>query len=245
MLQNPAAGNEAMFKREWLTYIDIRPATLNVYIMCDPAQSRKKESDNTAIAVVGVDAQRNKYFLDGYRHKMSLRERWAALRGLRKYWMAMPGVQNVKVGYERYGMQSDIEYFEDQMEREHDAWEIVELAWPLEGPGSKIDRVQRLQPDFFARRFYLPLVAKDDTANRRKVREAGESFRVFEDTRRRDQDGRMYSVTQSFVDEYVTFPFSVKKDLIDALSRIYDMDPVPPIIIDQSQLEPATYADGI
>lgn len=244
MLQNPAAGNEAMFRREWLTYIDIRPATLNVYIMADPAQSRKKESDNTAIVAIGMDAQRNKYLLDGYRHKMSLRERWLAIKGLRKVWSAMPGVQSVKVGYERYGMQSDMEYFEEQMIRDKESFEIVELAWPLEGGGSKNDRVQRLQPDFYARRFYLPLVSSDETAGRRKMRESGQGFRIYEDTRRRDQDGHMYSLTQAFVDEFVTFPFSVKKDLIDAVSRIYDMDAVPPVIIDQSTLEPAVYADG-
>ena len=39
-LMNPAAGNEAMFRKEWLSFIDIRPATLNVYIMVDPAHSK-------------------------------------------------------------------------------------------------------------------------------------------------------------------------------------------------------------
>ena len=243
MLQNPAAGNEAMFRKEWLQYIDIRPATLNVYVMCDPARSRKKESDNTALAVVGVDAARNKYLLDGYRHKMGLAERWTTLRNLRRYWLSVPGVQNVRVGYERYGMQSDIEYFEEMMVREGDGFEIVELAWPLDGPGSKADRVQRLQPDFFARKFYLPLVSDDETVRRKQMRESGQSFRIFKDTRRRDQDGHMYSLTQCFIDEFVTYPFSTHDDFIDATSRIYDMEPVPPVIIDQSTLEPEAFAD--
>ena len=95
-LQNPAAGTQAMFHKDWLRFIDIRPATLNVYIMCDPANSKKKESDNTAFAVVGVDAAGNRYLLDGFRHKMGLKERWEALRGLRRVWMRQPGVQLVK-----------------------------------------------------------------------------------------------------------------------------------------------------
>ncbi|HEY8356334.1 MAG TPA: hypothetical protein VIL30_02635, partial [Ramlibacter sp.] len=32
-LMNPAAGNEAMFRQDWLEFIDIRPSILNVYIM--------------------------------------------------------------------------------------------------------------------------------------------------------------------------------------------------------------------
>jgi hypothetical protein len=39
-----------------------------------------------------------------------------ALRDLHVKWSAAPGVQLVKVGYEKYGMQSDIEYFEEMME---------------------------------------------------------------------------------------------------------------------------------
>jgi hypothetical protein len=92
-LMNPAAGQQAMFRREWLSFLDVRPATLNVYIMVDPAHSKKKGSDNTAMAVIGVDTALNKYLLDGYRHKMGLRERWLAMRNLRRYWAQQPGVQ--------------------------------------------------------------------------------------------------------------------------------------------------------
>jgi hypothetical protein len=103
MLQNPAAGNEAMFKKEWLKFADIRPATLTVAIMCDPASSRKKSSDDTVIHVWGMDTARNRYLLDGYHHKMGLTERWTHIRDLRKKWTDTPGIQLIKVGYERYG----------------------------------------------------------------------------------------------------------------------------------------------
>lgn len=253
-LMNPAAGNEAMFRKEWLTFIDIRPSTLNVYIMCDPANSKKKDSDNTAMAVVGIDAGGNKYLLDGYRHKMGLRERWLALRGLRKVWMNTPGVQMVKVGYERYGMQADLEYFEEQMQADKEAFEIIELNWVREGGQSKDDRVQRLQPDFMGKKFYLAMVCqrKDatgaivpyETANQKKVREGGQGFRVFSPVRRKDHEGNAYSLNKGFIEEFLPYPFSAKKDLIDATSRIYDMDPVGPIIIDERALEPETFEDG-
>ena len=104
MLQNPAAGTEAMFKLEWLRFSDIRPATLNVYIMVDPAGSKKRGSDNTAISVVGYDAGRTKWLLDGYCHKMGLAERWQRMKELRKHWMETPGVMFVDIGYESYGI---------------------------------------------------------------------------------------------------------------------------------------------
>lgn len=253
-LQNPAAGQQAMFRKEWLRFIDVRPATLNVYIMGDPAHSRKKDSDNTAFAVIGVDAGNNRFLLDGYRHKMGLKERWEALYGLRKVWMSMPGVQMVKCGYERYGLQADLEYFEERMRALNDHFEVVELNWTADGTKAKDDRVQRLQPDFAAGRFYMAeLCVRDDgtgnrvpyeTKNQRAMREAGQEFRIFRPVYRRDHQGNVYGLNKGFLDEYLTYPFSSKKDLIDATSRLYDMDPVPPIVIDERTLEPEAYADG-
>ena len=244
MLQNPAAGNEALFKKEWLRFTDIRPGTLTVYIMCDPASSKKKGSDKTAIAVVALDAAHNRYLLDGYHHKMSLSERWAALKGLRKVWMNTPGVQSVKVGYERYGMRSDIEYFEERMHLERDSFEIVELAWPTEGPGSKYDRIQRLQPHFAAGKFWLIAVTPSETANQKRMRETGQGFRILQPVKRVDHERNVYALNKGFLEEYLVYPFSAHDDFLDAASRIEDMDPVPPIIVDESQLEPETYEDG-
>jgi hypothetical protein len=250
MLQNPAAGKQAMFSKEWLSFMDVRPSVLNVYIMVDPAHSRKKESDNTAMAVVGVDAAGGRWLLDGYRHKMGLRQRWLALRGLRRKWMGMPGVQGVYCGYERYGMQADLEYFHMEMEKDGDAFEIAELNWVSEGGQSKDDRVQRLQPDFLQKRFHLAAVCttKDgipfETKNQLKAREEGQGYCIFKPVFQRDEEGNVYSLNKGFLDEYLTYPFSAKKDLIDATSRLYDMEPKPPIVIDERYLEPEVFADG-
>jgi len=245
MLQNPAAGNEAMFKKEWLSFIDIRPATLNVYIMVDPAHSKKKGSDNTAMAVIGIDAGNNKYLLDGYRHKMGLRERWEALRGLRRLWLAQPGVQMVRVGYERYGMQADLEYFEEQMQVDKDAFDIQELNWTSDGAQSKDDRVQRLQPDFLMRKFFLSAYTPLETANQKRIREKGQSFRIFKPVAKRDHEGNVYKLNAGFLEEFLTYPFSAKKDLIDSVSRIYDMAPSVPILMDERMTDPEIYADGV
>ncbi|MEO5765980.1 MAG: hypothetical protein ABIR52_11775 [Casimicrobiaceae bacterium] len=60
---------------------------------------------------------------------MGLAERWQHLRDLRKKWLAVPGVQLVRVGYERFGLTDALEYFEERMRAENDSFEIVELAW--------------------------------------------------------------------------------------------------------------------
>lgn len=244
MLVNPAAGNQAMFAGLTPRFIDIRPATLNVYILCDPASSRKKGSDRTAIAVMGIAQGGTKWLLDGYHHRMKLAERWACVKLLRRHWMHQPGVQMVKVGYERYGSTADLEYFEEQMERDRDAWEIEELAWPRDGPGAKLDRIQRLEPDFRNGKIWLAYDAIDPdgnpymTKNQARVTAQGQGFRVFKPTKRRDEDGNIYSLNKTLLSEYALYPFSPHDDLLDAVSRIYDIDPTEPIIIDDSMLEP-------
>jgi hypothetical protein len=245
MLQNPAAGNNAIFQKEWLRFQEVRPATLNIYILCDPASSKKKGSDRTAMPVIGVDSASNRWLVDGFHHRMSLSERWTALRGLRRTWMAMPGVQSVTVGYERYGSTSDLEYFEEMMRRDGDAFEITELAWPREGPGSKTDRVQRLEPWFRAGRFFLPAVAESETKAQVSMREQGQAFRIYKPVKRTDEEGRMYSLNKNFLEEFLVFPFGVHDDLVDAMSRIEDIDPQPPIIVDERSLEPEFFDDGI
>lgn len=243
-LQNPLAGDQAMFKKSYLSFTEIRPSTLNIYIMIDPASSKKRGSDSTAMVVVGIDAQRVKYLLDGYHHKMSLQERWTAIKNLRRHWQSQPGIQNVSVGYERYGMRSDLEYFEERMEIEKDYFSIKELAWPNEGPGSKFDRIQRLEPDFRNGRFFLIAQADQETSLQAKTRESGQSFRVLQPIRRKDHTGKAYNLTLNFVQQFLAYPFVSHDDLIDATSRIYDLDPRPPVIIDDKMLEPAVYADG-
>lgn len=245
MLLNPAAGTEALFEEAWLRYADVRPSTLNVVILCDPAGSRKKGSDYTAMAVLGIDAAWNVYLLDGIYDRLRLNERWAALKALRRQWLRTPGVVGVTVGYERYGLQSDIEYFELEMQRDREAFEIRELAWPREGGNSKYDRIQRLQPMFRNGRFYLAEVTQGETANQRRVREEGQPWRVFAPTRRRDYEGNLYSLNKVLITEYLTYPFSVHDDFLDAVSRIFDIEPAAPVRADDSSLVPTIYEDGI
>jgi hypothetical protein len=158
MLLNPVAGQEQMFRIEWNRPYEVRPSVLNVYIMGDPSKGRNKSSDRTAIAVVGIDVNNNKYLLDGYCHRMPQSERWKCLKSLYLKWINMPGVQSLYVGWERYGMQTDDEYFAERMREEKDSpsFTVTELNWVRDGLQSKPDRVERLEPEFRQSRFYLP-----------------------------------------------------------------------------------------
>lgn len=245
MLQNPAAGDEVIFQESWLKYIDIRPMTLNIYITVDPARSQKKGSDNTAMIAQGIDANNNKYLLDGYYHKMDQATTWILMRDLRKKWLRMPGVQRVVVGYERYGLQGDIEHFKFMMRLERDEWEIIEVAWPREGSGSKIDRIERLAPDFRQGRYFLPMPANKETSNRMKMKSQGRKFLIFEPTRRRDHEGNIYTLQDEFLTEYKPYPFSARDDFLDSMSRIYDLEPLAPLLITQESYEPESFVDGI
>lgn len=252
MLQDPAAGNEAMFQKAWLRYTDIRPKTLNIYILVDPANSKKKDSDRTSMAVIGVDAGRSRYLLDGYDHKMNLQERWQSLRELYRVWSNAPGVQMVRVGYERYGMQADLEYFEERMEVEKIHFTVDEVSWTHDDTKSKADRIERLVPDFMQGKFFL-IAAQDrgpdgqvvESKNQRRCREAGELYRILRLVMRRDHEGNVYSLNKNFLEQFMVFPFAPKKDLLDACSRLYDMDPQPPVLINERDLEPEVFADGI
>jgi hypothetical protein len=160
MLQNPLEGSNNMFDPRSLRSYATRPRVLNIYIMGDPSHgSKAKTSDRTAIVVVGVDSTGNKYLLDGYAHRMRLTDRWKNLQNLYRKWKPdnAPGVQSIKVGWERYGMQSDLDYFQEQMMMpDAENFPIQELNWTREGNESKKARVGRLEPDFGNSRFFLP-----------------------------------------------------------------------------------------
>lgn len=243
MLQNPIAGQQAMFDVTDLQEYEVRPATLNVYILVDPARSMKKGSANTAIAVIGVDSARNKYLLDGLNHRMDLKRRWEAVRGMRKEWIGKPGVQMVWVGYEAFGAQADLDYFYEQMQVENSSFVIDELKWPRDGEGSKDDRVQRLGPDLRSHKFFVPKHSEHLTSNQARCKDAGQSYRIAKAIRKKDSDGNIYDLSVMLKEQIMFYPFAPLKDLIDAVSRIYDMEPKPPIIIDEAELEPEAFND--
>lgn len=240
-MQNPLSGQQRMFDVTDLQVYEVRPETLAIYVMCDPARSKKNDSDNTAIMVWGLDYAMNKYLLDGFNHKMDLQERWENFKRMWIRWKAQPGVQIVHMGYESYGAQADLDYFLEQMKLPNNPrFDITELAWPREGGGSKIDRVQRLVPDAKSRRIYLPYATDPNrlTSNQRKFAAQGYAYRVSQSIRRVDENGNMYDLSEQLKMQFHYFPFGGKKDAIDASARIYDMEPRAPSVNEPRYIEP-------
>lgn len=250
-LQNPLSGSQRMFNVRDLQVYEARPRTLMAYLLCDPARSTKKNSAHTAMVVIGIDAQGNKYLLDGVDHKMDLMDRWRWFRDLEDKWVNAPGVVGLVAGYEAFGAQSDLDYFHERQRLEGLNFEIIELAWPRETEGSKGDRIQRLVPDIRGKRLYLPYPTEEEsfddvtgerygglTKLQRSMMAAGYEYRIARPIRRKDSDGLIYDVTERLRVQIDMFPFGGRVDLIDALSRIYDAEPTTPEDASQQSLEP-------
>lgn len=241
-LQNPLAGQSKMFNVNDLQVYEVRPLTLMGYLLIDPARSVKKESAHTAMVVLGVDAAGNKYLLDGVDHPMDLMDRWKWMRDLWSKWKNAPGMMGLHVGYERFGAIADLDYFHERQRIEGARFEITELEWPRDGNGSKNDRVQRLVPDIKGHRFYLPYPTDQDryTKIQRNMISSGYEYRVAQSIIRKDNEGIIYDVTDRFRTQVAYFPFGTLKDLVDAASRVYDMDMIRPEVVDSTYLEPET-----
>lgn len=192
MLQNPVADEKQGFKFEWLRYYEDTNGAkgMNKYILCDPANEKKKTSDYTTIAVLGLGPDNNYYLLDCIRDRLNLTERTQYLMQMHRKW------QPKKVGYEQYGMQSDIQHIKYMQNQENYRFEIV----PLGGSVSKLDRIKALVPVFEEGRFYLP-----HTLHRTLY------------------DKKTVDLVDVFIQqEYLAFPVPVHDDMLDCLARILD-----------------------
>ncbi|HVZ17485.1 MAG TPA: LAGLIDADG family homing endonuclease, partial [Terriglobales bacterium] len=148
MLLDPAADKNQGFRREWLRFYPrgMSGDGMNRYLLVDPASKKKKENDYTSMAVIGLGPDNNYYLLDGVRDRLNLTERADALFQLHRRWRPKG------VGYEEYGLQSDIEHMQSEMTHQEYRFEIT----PLGGRTAKEDRIKRLVPHFENGRFWLP-----------------------------------------------------------------------------------------
>lgn len=201
MMLNPRPDGQFGFLEEWLRFYEEHNdgAGMNRYILVDPALGRRKEggfaatdSSFCAMAVIGLGADSNYYLLDLVRDRLGIAERIKELFALHKRWRPL------KVGYERYGMQVDIEAVVAQQERVNYRFEVVELG----GIKSKDSRIERLMPSYQAGRWYWPKKLV-------KTQRSGEQRDLIQDL---------------LHEEYLPWPFGRHADALDAMSRIVDED---------------------
>ncbi len=156
ILQNPVADSVMGFKKEWVRYYDPQMfiahrgpewwRALNLYLLVDPANSKKKYSDYTIFWLWGLGPDMNKYLVSGLRSRLNLAERTRWLFWFHKRYRPLA------VGYETYGLQADIEHVQGEMGRALYHFDII----PLGGSMAKSDRIRRLVPDFSGGHIYLP-----------------------------------------------------------------------------------------
>lgn len=147
MLQNPSQDKVQGFKTDWLRYWYPREwQGMNRYIIVDPASKKKKSSDYTVMAVIGLASDGKYYVIDWIRDRLSLTERTAMLFKLHRTYRPLA------VGYEEYGIQADIEHIQYVQNLEHYNFDIT----PLGGQIAKEDRIKGLLPVFESGRMVLP-----------------------------------------------------------------------------------------
>ena len=149
ILLNPKADALQGFKRDWInhyTSIQTHWKRMTRYLLVDAASAKKKESDYTAMMVVGLGSDGNYYVLDMVRDRLSLTERAERVFSLHRQWKPR------EVRYERYGMMADIEHIKDRQEKENYRFPITEVS----GITKKVDRIGRLIPIFEQGKVFLP-----------------------------------------------------------------------------------------
>lgn len=194
MLLNPKGDNAQTFKTEWIRKTVHAPTAegMNVYVLCDPANEKRRSSDYTTFWVIGLGPDLKYVALDVVRDRLNLTERTRVLFDLHRQWKPKG------VGYEKYGMQADIEHIREQQEAKNYRFDIIELG----GQVPKLDRIRKLIPLFEAGKIYL---------------RGSKSYTDYEGTTR--------NLIEVFIEEeYKAFPVMSHDDMLDCLARIVDPD---------------------
>ena len=146
---NPVGEGNKFFKEHWFQSISNMPdpSNLNVYILIDSANSRRKESDYSVMCVWGLGQDKNYYLLDAIRDRLDLSGRTDALFNLVERWSPK------LVFWEQVGAMSDVQHVREIMDYRAYHFPIVELKQNV----PKVDRIGWLVPIFEARRIYFPV----------------------------------------------------------------------------------------
>ena len=206
MLQEPVPAGGGEFRPDWAQHYPngtARPKTMNIFILVDAAggedtnKKKKKNSDWTAMAVIGLAPDNNYYLLDMVRDRLNATERVDTLFLLHRKWNELSG-KPPKVGYEKYGLMTDTHYIKLRMNQDGYRFPLVELG----GTMAKEERIRRMIPDMQKGRWYFP-----------------------DNLLYTDSEGRTTDLVQEIlVSEMQTFPRARFDDMCDAITRIYDAD---------------------
>lgn len=148
MLQNPISAGTRTFKDAWFHTLEDMPGRelMNVYLLIDSANAKRKTSDYTVMIVVGLGRDKNYYILDALRDKLNLAERTRALFDMVERWA--PNA----VFWEQIGCQSDAAHVVLEQNRVGWHFPIIELDQSVPKP----DRIGWLVPIAESGRLWFP-----------------------------------------------------------------------------------------
>lgn len=198
MLQNPKEDGVDGFKEEWLRYYD----RSTLFSESQPplnfyilADPASQKKKNSDYSVFWVIATSQ----DNNVYIVDIvRDRLNLTERAKTLFRLVKEYKPLDVAYEHYGMQADVEHIQDMMEREFFRFNITKVGGKL----SKSDRIKRLIPKFETGKIFLP--------NRL----------VYT-----NQEGKTIDLVKYFVeDEFIAFPVCAYDDMLDSLSRMFDID---------------------
>lgn len=201
-LQSPVPSGGGEFKEEWMQVYaqgGVKPKEMNIVILVDPAggeelnRKKKRTSDWTVMAVIGLAPDNNYYLLDMVRDRLNPTERVDTLFMLHRKWNTLTG-KPPKVGYEKYGMMTDTFYIREKQKQDAYNFGLIEVG----GGTMKEERIRTLIPDMQNSRWYFP------------------GSLPYLDT-----EGRKFDLIAEIKNEMTSFPKARWDDILDTLSRVY------------------------
>ena len=200
-LQDPVPLGGGEFKEAWLQLYHsgaIKPTEMNIVILMDQAggdemnKRKKKLSDWTVIAVIGLGADNNYYLLDMVRDRLNPTDRVDTLFMMHRKWNQLSG-KPPKVGVEQIGMMTDAHYIREKHKQDAYYFSVTEVG----GTQIKEERIRWLVPVMQQHRFYIPATLP------------------YVDTQ-----GRKFDLITEMKGEMASFPKARWDDILDTISRL-------------------------
>lgn len=228
MMCDPKMSASFRFDENWIVkekYEDLynNRGNCNWYIFVDPANTKSKRSDYTAMVVIGARSDGKLLLADGIRDKLSLSERIEAIFYLVKKWsynLKMP-----MVFWEQSGLLTDMESIRKEMENKSFYFQLKAVttkpriyidARMNTGGSMKDARIYALEPLF-----------------------RGYGIVLADHAYQFSYEGKQYDFIQKFIDdEYSKYPFVDHDDMLDALSRCVDAESGTLIIFPSYKTDP-------
>lgn len=217
MLLRPEDPARMHFDKSMIVYYGEIPSCV-YYLLVDPASARKKKSDFTAMLVVGIDSEGNRYIADGLRDKLDPKQRIDKAIELARKW-------NIKgCGWEAITFQTtDCFYLEERRRIEGLFFSIEEVK---SHKIAKEDRIRGLLPEYAQHKWFWP--------------QKGACIRhsFF--------DGKNYDLTEALEYELLQFPLAEHDDLCDVqtfLNRISTIQPQKIKTVESTEMTFGEYAE--